>query len=587
MFGYSKEEILGHLRVEDTMAEKDWAVSKRNIDEIFKGNTTVGERTFLRKDGTQFIGEFHSGPIYKGEDVVGVRGVLRDITASRQAEILLRESELKFRSLFDLSPQAIAVTEVETGRLIDVNYTFCELTKYSKEEILGRTTTELGLYSKEGRDRFIDGLHPSGEIHGLEMDFKAKDGSILNSLMFARLIQLKDQTFILAVFFDITDKKRLEFQLLQAQKMEALFTLSCGFAHDFNNLLMGIMGNTSLIIFETDPKNVHYERLRNIEKLVQSGSQLTRQLLGYARKGGYGVKPVSLNQLVEETAETFGRTKKEITIHCHLAENLSPIKADKGQIEQVLLNLYVNAADAMPSGGDLIIETVNVTHRQITDKLYKPNPGRYAMLTVTDTGTGMDKATIERIFDPFFTTKEMGRGTGLGMASAYGIVKGHGGYIDVDSQRGQGTTFRIYLPASEGRVIEKKVVSGKIVEGKETILLVDDEEMVLEVGTQVLNTLGYTVLEAKGGKEAVDVYQSNRDKIHIVLLDMIMPQMGGGETYDRIKEINPKVKVLLSSGYSVDGQAKEILERGCDGFIQKPFNMKQISQKIREILDKK
>jgi PAS domain S-box-containing protein len=215
MFGYSKEEILNGLRVQDTMAEEVRDLSQKVISEIFKGNTTSGERTFLRKDGTQFMGQIHSGPIYEGNDVVGVRGVLRDITEQKQAEEALRESELKFRGLFDLSPQAIAVTEVETGRLIDVNDTFCKVTKHDKEEVLGRTTTELGFYSKEDRDRFIGKLQPKGEIYGLEMDFKAKDDSIINSVMFAKYIQLKGKTFIITTFLDMTERKRLEAQLQQ------------------------------------------------------------------------------------------------------------------------------------------------------------------------------------------------------------------------------------------------------------------------------------------------------------------------------------------------------------------------------------
>ncbi|GAG11932.1 unnamed protein product, partial [marine sediment metagenome] len=212
-------------------------------------------------------------------------------------------------------------------------------------------------------------------------------------------------------------------------------------------------------------------------------------------------------------------------------------------------------------------------------------PGNYALLTVRDTGVGMDKKTLERIFDPFFTTKGLAKGTGLGLASVYGIIKAHGGYIDVESKKGQGTTFEIYLPATEKEVIKEKELPVELIKGEETVLLVDDEDMIIDVGEQMLKTLGYNVLTAGSGKEAIELYKKNRDKIDMVLLDMIMPGVGGGETYDRMKEINPRVKVLLSSGYTIDGQATEILERGCNGFIQKPFNMKRLSQGIREILD--
>jgi CheY-like chemotaxis protein len=348
------------------------------------------------------------------------------------------------------------------------------------------------------------------------------------------------------------------------------------------------MGNTSLMLLETDSDHPNYEKLKIIEKQVQSGSKLTYQLLGYAREGGYEVKPLSLNQLIKETSDTFAMTKKEIMVHRELAKNLSGVKADQDQIEQVLLNLYVNAADAMPGGGDLILKTMNITHKDMGDRPYKTKSGNYVLLTVRDTGSGMDKETMEHIFEPFFTTKGMARGTGLGLASVYGIIKAHGGYIDVESKKGKGTTFSIYLPASSKKaLIKEKELPQKILKGKESILLVDDEDMVLDVGEEMLKALGYKVLLAKSGKEAVELYRKNKDKIDMVLLDMVMPEMGGGETYDKLKEINPDIKVLLSSGYSIDGQATEIIKRGCDGFIQKPFDVQGLSQRIRKILDRK
>ena len=343
--------------------------------------------------------------------------------------------------------------------------------------------------------------------------------------------------------------------------------------------------------FETDPEHPHYDMLKTIERQVRSGSMLTKQLLGYARKGQYEVKSVNLNELIEQTSQTFGRTRKDTQIHSELAEDLYAMEADQGQMEQVLLNLYVNASDAMPGGGNLTIKTTNITGQDMKDKPYDAKPGNYVLLTITDTGSGMDKETQARIFDPFFTTKDMaaGRGTGLGLASAYGIVKAHAGYIDVESEKGKGTTFSIYLPATEKRVgMEKAVeVAQQAIKGTGTVLLVDDEEVVLEVGTRLLEKLGYAVLDAESGRKALELYKDNRDKIDIVVLDMVMPDVGGGEAYDKMKEINPSVKVLLSSGYSIeDAGAKQILNRGCDGFIQKPFSMEQLSQSIQQILEK-
>jgi len=240
----------------------------------------------------------------------------------------------------------------------------------------------------------------------------------------------------------------------------------------------------------------------------------------------------------------------------------------------------------MHDGGELYLQTENVTLDEVYVKPFEIEPGRYVKISVTDTGVGMDEDTQQRIFDPFFTTKEMGRGTGLGLASAYGIIKNHGGFINVYSEKGEGTTFNIYLPASEKEIIEEKKLSKDVLRGSETVLLVDDENMIIDVGEQLLEKMGYMVLIARNGKEAIDTYEKNKDEIDIVILDMIMPDMSGGDTFDRMKEIKSGMKVLLSSGYSVNEQATEILERGCDGFIQKPFNMKQLSRKLREILDK-
>jgi CheY-like chemotaxis protein len=289
---------------------------------------------------------------------------------------------------------------------------------------------------------------------------------------------------------------------------------------------------------------------------------------------------------VEDASYTFGRARKEITIHQHLSAHLWAIEGDPGQIEQVLLNLFVNAAEAMPGGGDLVLKTMNMTDQDMADKFYKPKRGKYVLLQVTDAGAGMDKKTMDRIFEPFFTTKEMGRGTGLGLASAYGIIKAHEGYIDVDSKKGQGTTFSIYLPASAKKALKSSAASGGIVKGTETVLLADDEKAVRDASQELLEAMGYHVLIAKDGKEAIETYKNRQDEIDIVLLDIIMPFMGGSEAYEALKKINPDVKVLLLSGYSIDGVATEILELGADAFIQKPFNMKELSGKMREVLDK-
>lgn len=390
---------------------------------------------------------------------------------------------------------------------------------------------------------------------------------------------------IVGIFKDITEQRQLEGELAQAQKMKAIGTLAGGIAHDFNNLLMGIQGRASLMFLDTDSDHSHYEHLKSIEDIVESGAGLTKQLLGFARGGKYEVKPTSLNDLIDKTAHLFGRTKKEITLHTSYQKDIWPSEVDRGQIEQVLLNLYVNAWHAMDRGGDLYLQTKNVTLEKKDVAPLGVVPGNYVKISVTDTGVGINEETQSRIFEPFFTTKEMGRGTGLGLASAYGIIQNHGGVIDVDSEKGKGTTFNIYLPASAKKIPKEEDGPTTVLRGTESVLLVDDEDMIIDVGQEILEEMGYKVFLARSGKEAIETYEKNKHEIDMVILDMIMPDMGGGEAYDRMKEVDPNVKVLLSSGYSIEGQASDILARGCNGFIQKPFSVKRLSHTIRQVLD--
>ena len=396
---------------------------------------------------------------------------------------------------------------------------------------------------------------------------------------------------VIGTLQDITSRKQaeeekriLEERLQHADKMEAIGTLAGGIAHDFNNLLMGIQGYASMTLLNLDTSNPNYERLKRIEQQVQSGADLTSQLLGFARGGRYEVKPTNINEIIEKTSSMFGRTKKEIVINRKTAKDLWNVEVDRGQMEQVFLNLYVNAWQAMPGGGDIYLETQNVLLNDEKVLPFSVKPGKHVKITITDTGTGMDEKTKERIFDPFFTTKEMGRGTGLGLATVYGIIKGHQGMINVYSEPGHGTTFTIYLPATDKEISKEKAPTEEIVTGTETILLIDDEKMVMEVNKELLESMGYKVYAAGSGQEGIAVYMEKRDKIDLIILDMIMPGISGGETFDRLRKINPNIKVLLSSGYSLNGEAKEIMDRGCNGFLQKPFKLEELSGKVREML---
>ena len=280
----------------------------------------------------------------------------------------------------------------------------------------------------------------------------------------------------------------------------------------------------------------------------------------------------------------FGRAKKEITIHEDYEEELWTVEVDRGQIKQVILNLYVNAWQAMPGGGRIFVRTRNAHLQEEFTRSFEARSGRYIVLTVTDTGIGMDEETRQKIFNPFFTTKEMGRGTGLGLASVYGIIKNHDGIIDVESRQGEGTTFTVYLPASEKKSEQDTEESPEIVKGSGTVLLVDDEEMIVEVGAEMIRAIGYDVITASQGHQAIDIYKERGPEIDVVLLDMIMPTMGGGELFDELKNIDNDVRVILSSGYSLDGKASEIINRGCNGFIQKPFDIKELSGKLQQVM---
>ena len=591
--GYHRHEMIGkNVFTSGILTKSSISRALFYLKQLLEGKELpIFEVEGVRKDGGIIPYELRAVPIKKDGNIAAIQAILRNITDRKQAEEALRESEEKYRSLVELANDGIAI--VQENLLKYVNPHLAQMAGYTVDEVIDTPfldyihPDELSQVIDYHKRRMAGEKVPTTYTAGL----RHKSGRKIDVEFNAEIITYQEKPAAFSIVRDMTERKRveeekkeLEIQLYQAQKAEAIGTLAGGIAHDFNNLLMAIQGNTSLMLYHIDSSHPNYESLKNIEQQVKSGAKLTAQLLGYARKGKYKVKPIGLNQVVSEIGDTFGRARKDITIHRDLSEDLFAVEADQGQMEQVLLNLFVNAADSMPVGGDLILKTRNATHKDMNGKLYKPKPGNYVQLTVTDTGTGMDKKTQERIFDPFFTTKEMGRGTGLGLASVYGIVKGHDGYIDVESKKGLGTTFSIYLPASRRKVHESLEPSTQPVNGAGTILLVDDEEMVLEVGVKMLEKLGYTVLEAKGGREAVEVYNKNKDEVDMIILDMIMPEMGGGEAYDRIKEINSKVKVLLSSGYSIDGQASEILRRGCDGFIQKPFSVKELSGRIRDIL---
>jgi CheY-like chemotaxis protein len=349
---------------------------------------------------------------------------------------------------------------------------------------------------------------------------------------------------------------------------------------------MGIQGRASLMSFDLQSSHPCHEHVNAIMEYSRSASGLTKQLLGVARGGKFEVKPMDLNEILSSSATMFGRTKKEIRVHTKLHNPTPVVMADRMQIEQVLLNLLVNAWQAMPQSGEIYLETSMVRLDEIFCKPHSATPGTYAKISVTDTGVGMDEATLPQIFDPFFSTKKKGRGTGLGLASAFGIVKNHGGIITVYSEVGRGTTFNIYLPLCDKTAEKEETPTSDLIKGKETILLIDDEQMIIEVGQIMLEKLGYRVIAASNGEDGIALVNDSGADIDLVILDMIMPGMDGGQTFDRIREIHSTIPVILSSGYSLNGQAEKIIDRGCSGFIQKPFDLETLSRKVHEVMNR-
>jgi len=588
LFGFTREEqYLGKdtriLYADDAEYRR---VGQLTYEQQKSGKLMKLDAKLRHQDGHLFDGYVRVNILDPLDPIKGISVSIIDISDRKRAEEALRESEEKYRALIENANEAIFVAQ--DGMIKFANSRTEENIGYSEEDLVDRIPFT-DLIHPEDRDMVLD-RHKrrlTGEDLPSTYSFRVinKNGEELWGQLNTVTINWDGRPATLNFLRDITQQRKLESQFQQAQKLEAIGTLAGGIAHDFNNLLMGIQGNTSLVLLDMDSRHPHYERLKNIEHYVQSGAELTRQLLGFARGGKYQVKTTDLNDLINESARMFGRTAKNIRIHKELQANLWPVEVDQGQIDQILLNLYVNAWHAMPAGGDLFIHTENIVLDQEYVRPFGVQPGKYVKISITDTGVGMDKATLERLFEPFFTTKEMGRGSGLGLASVYGIIKNHGGFINVYSEKGQGATFNIYLPASEVGIVEEEKPTREVLRGEGTILLVDDEDMIIDIGKLLLEELGYRVMVAKSGRQAITLYEKNRVYIQMVILDMIMPGMGGGETYDRLKEIDPGVKVLLSSGYSINGQAQEILERGCNGFIQKPFNLRELSLKVGEILN--
>ena len=518
---------------------------------------------------------------------IGSVHVTRDITERKRAEEALQESEEKYRSVIANAMDAIFIAQ--DGMIKFPNPSTLTITGYSEDEYA--TTNFMNLIHPEDREMVLDrhNRRLKGEEVPNNYSFRVlnKVGEELWVQLNAVSIDWEGTPAVLCFLRDLTSQKRLEAQFQQAQKMEAVGTLAGGIAHDFNNLLQSILGYTEILLMDDQMRTPVHQDLQEIKRATQRGAELTRQLLTFSRKVQSRLRFIDLNKEVIQVERLLRRTiPKMIEIKLHLADDLGTVNADPAQVEQVLMNLAVNSRDAMPEGGRLVIETENVT----LDETFCKNhlgvkPGGYVALTVSDTGHGMDKETIKHIFDPFYTTKGVGKGTGLGLAMVYGIVKSHEGYILCESEPRKGSTFRIYFPVTEqGRGVEEWREDKEFKGGSETILLVDDEEPIRNLGEQIFTKYGYTVLKVSDGEGALKIYQEKKEKIDLVILDLIMPGMGGKKCLEGLLQIKPEVKVVIASGHSPEGTVKSFLEGGAKHFISTPFNMKEMLQVVREVL---
>ncbi len=595
--GYPLDEIVGKLPMELMSPEEAERVRRTVLENPNVAGKTIRavENTYLRKDGTAVVFETTGIPFHDNQGaLLGFRGAHRDITARRRAENAIAESEAKFRSYVESAPDGIFVAD-ESGRYVEVNEAAAAMTGYAKSELIGMPVGDLVHPDDLPRSRahFRFAL-ASGRASG-EMRLISKNGEPIHCIIEA--VGLNEKR-VLGFVKDLSSLRRAERalaeteeQLRHSEKMQAVGQLAGGIAHDFNNQLAAILGYAELLRHEVAANEILCRYADNIITGIGRASDLTAQLLAFSRKGKYLSSAVDLHRIVFEVVNLLTHSiDKKVAIRQHLSASPSYTMGDPTQLQNAVLNLALNARDAMPDGGELVIATEGVALDEAfcRDAPEALLPGKFIELQVRDTGSGIEPAILQRIFEPFFSTKETGMGTGMGLASVYGTVASHNGAVRVESEVGKGSTFRIYLPLHDiasrqaGRFDRTK---RPVSEGKARILLVEDEAMLCEVAVGMLGKLGHEVTACRNGEEALDFYRREWRRVDLVILDMVMPVMGGRETFDAMRQINPDVIVLLASGYSINGEAQRIVDAGVKGFLQKPFRMADLASKISEVLE--
>jgi PAS domain S-box-containing protein len=540
------------------------------------------EHCLRKKDGSPvwLLGSANLVEGKDGEPPVNEETLI-DITERKKAEET-------FRKAFNANPEPMSIATISEGRYIDVNESFLRVMGYRRDEVIGRTAIDLRIWDRpEDRDRVIELLRKEGSIRNFETIFRTKSGERRSALDSSEIIEVAGQKCMISIFRDTTEQKLLEKQLRQAQKMEAIGQLSGGIAHDFNNLLSVIIGYSEVIEERLPQSDPLHKKCEEISKAAQSAASLTRQLLAFSRQQMLEPKVLDLNAIVRNLEKMLRRLiGEDLDFRASLDLHLGSIMADQGQIEQVIVNLVVNARDAMPQGGKVTIETANVDLDESDARRHSPQqPGPYVLLTVSDTGVGMDAETQAHIFEPFFTTKELGKGTGLGLSTVYGVVRQSGGHIWVYSEPGHGTTFKVYLPRTGQPSAVEKPDAGlaESVSRTETILLVEDEDALRELARDLLADNGYNVLVASRPDGAIEIARQHKGPIHLLLTDMVMPGMNGRALAERLAPIRPDMKVVFMSGYTGFTHSS-LIEKGLV-LLPKPFTKRSLLKKLHDVLN--
>jgi len=590
--GYSPKELISDPQLVFKMVEPDYAekVHQQYMDE-FKDNVSSFSIEFpiLSKNGRKVWLEHHCNPIYDDNgNYVGRRGNNRDITDRKMAQESLIQSEHKFRNFFEFIPQPVSLTQINSGEIKDINKTFCEFTGYAVEELIGRKTTELKFYSQDDRKKILEKLQTSGEVYALEMDFRIKNGSIVNTIVFSRLIEIDQEKLLLSIFVDITEKLQLEEQYRQSLKMESIGTMAGGIAHDFNNILGIILGNVELAIEDVPEWSPSHSNLEEIKTASLRATNIVKQLLSFVRITEQKLQPIEIGLTIKDSLMFLRSTiPTTINIEQDIQITNETILADPDQINQIMMNLCINASHAMEeTGGTLNVTVENVILDDNSTSAYPGwSPGEHINIRVSDTGPGITPEIIDRIFDPYFTTKKFGKGSGMGLAVVHGIVKNHNGTITVDSKPEKGTRFSILFPLAEKKQKVEAKTSEKLPKGSETILFVDDEISITKMAQKMLQRLGYKVETTITSQDALDRFYLNPDHFNLVITDMTMPQITGARLSEKLKEIRPDIPIIICTGHSDLVDEKKAKKLGIAAYVMKPISMLEIAQTIRKVLD--